>query len=39
MLAISADCLLIEAARTHAVNEYWAWWMADKFACTFKSAR
>ena len=37
--AISADCLLIEAARAHAVNEHWAWRMADKFACTFKSAR
>ena len=37
--AISADCLLIEATRAHAVNEHWAWWMADKFACTFKSAR
>ena len=37
--AISADCLLIEAARAHAVNEHWAWRMADKFACTFKSVR
>ena len=37
--AISADCLLIEAARIHAVTEHWAWQMADKFACTFKSAR
>ena len=37
--AISTDCLLIEAARAHAVNEHWAWRMADKFACTFKSAR
>ena len=37
--AISADCLLIEAARAHAVNEHWAWRMADKFACTFESAR
>ena len=37
--AISADCLLIEAARAHAVNEHWAWRMADKFACPFKSAR
>ena len=37
--AISADCLLIEAACAHAVNEHWAWRMADKFACTFKSAR
>ena len=37
--AISADCLLIEAARAHAVNEHWASRMADKFACTFKSAR
>ena len=37
--AISADCLLIEAARAHAVNEHWAWRIADKFACTFKSAR
>ena len=37
--AISADCLQIEAARAHAVNEHWVWRMADKFACTFKSAR
>ena len=30
--AISADCLPIEAARAHAINEHWAWRMADKFA-------
>ena len=37
--AINADCLLIEAARTHAGNEHRALQMADKFACKFKSAR
>ena len=37
--AIRADCLLIGAARAHAVNEQWAWWRIDKFACTFKPAR
>ena len=36
--AISTDCLLIEAARPHAVNEHWVWCMVDMFACTFKSA-
>ena len=37
--AIKADCLLIEAARAHAINEQWAWQRIDKFACTFKPAR
>ena len=37
--AIRADCLLIEAARAHTVNEQWVWKMADKFACMFKPAR
>ena len=37
--AISTDCLLIEAACTHALKEHRAWWMADKFVCTFKSSR
>ena len=36
--AIRADCLLIEATRTHMANEQWAWRMVDKFTCTFKSA-
>ena len=37
--AIRVDCLLIEAICTHAVNEQWAWRMADKFACTLKPAQ
>ena len=37
--AIRADCLLIEAARAHAVNEQWTWPRIDKFACTFKPVR
>ena len=37
--AISADCLLIEAACAHVVNEHWVWQMADKFMYTFKSVR
>ena len=37
--AIRADCLLIEAACTHVLNQQWAWQIADKFVCTFKPAR
>ena len=37
--AIRADCLLIEAARAHAINEQWAWRRIDKFTCTFRPAR
>lgn len=37
--AIRADCVLIEAARTHVVNELWAWRMDDKFAHMFKRIR
>ena len=36
---IRADYLIIEAAFAHAVNEQWAWRMANKFTCTFKPAR
>ena len=36
--AITADCLLIEATHTHAVNEQWVWRMANKFMCMFKPA-
>ena len=35
---VRTDCLLIEAACAHSVNQHWVWWMADKFTCTFKSA-
>ena len=36
---IRADYLIIiEAAFAHMVNDQWAWWMANKFTCTFKPA-
>ena len=38
--AIRVDCLyisLIEAVHAYTISEQWAWWMADKFVCSFKS--
>ena len=36
--AINTDCMLIEVARAHAVNEHWARQMTNKLVCTFKVA-